>query len=69
MTTTGRPSADELEEYRVRQEREDARLRAVYENHEFIAAARQGIARWQAGDRSGVITLEEFAKKYGLPRP
>ncbi len=69
MTTTSRPSADELEEYRLRQEQEDARLRAVYENREFIDAARQEIARWQVGDRSGVITLEEFAKKYGLPRP
>lgn len=64
-----RPRADGLEEYRVRQEREDARLLAVYEDREFIEASRQGIMRWQAGDRTGTISLEQFAEKYKLPRP
>ncbi len=69
MATTSRPRADGLREYRERQEREDARLLAVYENREFVEEARDGIARWQRGDRSHTTSLEQFAEEHGLPRP
>jgi hypothetical protein len=69
MTTASRPRRDGLEEYRERQEREDARLRAVYQNREFFEAAREGIARWLRGDRTGTTSLEQFAEEHGLPSP
>ena len=69
VATESRPRAGGLEEARRRQEQEDARVRAVYEDRAFLEAARAGVARWRKGDRSGTTTLEQFAEEHGLPRP